>query len=142
MSARSKARKRALDVLYEADLRGVDPASTLAERIALADPPVNTYTVTLVEGVCAHAGRIDEILARFADGWTVARMPDVDRALLRVGVFELLWCADVPDAVVIDEAVELAKSLSTYESPRFVNGVLGRVVRERPDIESTLVGEE
>ena len=132
MSARSKARKRALDVLYEADVRGVDPVRTLAERIALADPPVNDYTVELVEGVCANTARIDEILTEFADGWTVARMPDVDRALLRVGVYELLWRADVPDAVVIDEAVELAKSLSTDESPRFVNGVLARVMRERP----------
>jgi N utilization substance protein B len=132
VSARSKARKRALDVLYEADVRGVDPVSTLAERVELSDPPVNDYTVELVEGVCANAGRIDEILTEVADGWTVARMPDVDRALLRIGVYELLWRADVPDAVVIDEAVELAKSLSTDESPRFVNGVLARVVRDRP----------
>ncbi len=132
MSARSKARKRALDVLYEADLRGVGPLSTLADRVVLADPPVNDYTVELVEGVTANAERIDEILAEFADGWTVDRMPDVDRALLRLSVFELLWQPDVPDAVVIDEAVELAKSLSTDESPRFVNGVLARIVRERP----------
>jgi N utilization substance protein B len=135
VSARSKARKRALDVLYEADVRGVDPVSTLAERISLADPPVNEYTVELVEGVFAHAARIDEILTDCADGWTVARMPDVDRAVLRIGVYELLWRADVPDAVVIDEAVELAKSLSTDESPRFVNGVLARVVRDRPPAE-------
>jgi transcription antitermination protein NusB len=132
VSARSKARKRALDVLYEADVRGVAPLSTLAERVVLADPPVNDYTVELVEGVTANAERIDEILAEFADGWTVDRMPDVDRALLRLGVYELLWQPDVPDAVVIDEAVELAKSLSTDESPRFVNGVLGRIVRDRP----------
>ena len=134
MAARSKARKRAVDILYEAGARGIDPAAVLAERQALGEPPVHEYTAELVRGIGAHAGRIDEILGSVADGWTVARMPDVDRALLRVGVFELLWCADVPDAVAIDEAVELAKALSTDSSPRFVNGVLGRVVRERPDI--------
>jgi N utilization substance protein B len=131
VSARSKARKRALDVLYESELRGVDAVATLAERIRLAEPPVNDYTVELVEGVQEHRPRIDEILAQYAEGWTVDRMPDVDRAVLRLGVYELLWREDVPDAVAIDEAVELAKTLSTDESPRFVNGVLGRVLKDR-----------
>ncbi|HEY2166665.1 MAG TPA: transcription antitermination factor NusB [Jatrophihabitantaceae bacterium] len=134
MAARTKARKRAVDILYEAGARGIDPLIALAERQSLAEPPVNEYTVELVQGISANAARIDEILGEVAQGWTVARMPDVDRALLRVAVFELLWRDDVPDAVAIDEAVELAKSLSTESSPRFVNGVLGRVVRERPDI--------
>ena len=132
MTARSKARKRALDVLYESDVRGVDALGTLATRIALADPPVHDYTVELIEGVQANRGRIDEILASYAEGWTIARMPDVDRAVLRLGVYELLWRDDVPDAVAIDEAVELAKSLSTDESPKFVNGVLARILRDRP----------
>ncbi|MBE7188081.1 transcription antitermination factor NusB [Jatrophihabitans endophyticus] len=132
MAARSKARKRALDVLYESDLRGVDALGTLADRLALADPPVNEYTVELVEGVQANRARIDEILADYAEGWTVARMPDVDRAVLRLGVYELLARDEVPAAVAIDEAVELAKSLSTDESPRFVNGVLARVLADRP----------
>jgi transcription antitermination protein NusB len=136
VAARSKARKRALDVLYEADVRGVDPLRTLADRVALAEPPVNDYTIELVEGVHAHQDRIDEILADYAEGWAVDRMPDVDRAVLRLGVFELLWRDDVPDAVAIDEAVELAKSLSTDESPRFVNGVLARVVRDRPAVDA------
>ena len=136
MTARSKARKRAVDVLYESDVRGSAPVSTLAERIRRADPPVSDYTVALIEGVAEHAERIDEILADYAEGWSVARMPAVDRAVLRVGVFELLWRPDVPEAVAIDEAVELAKSLSTDESPRFVNGVLGRILRDR----ATLVG--
>lgn len=135
MAARSKARKRALDVLYEADLRGTDALATLAQRVALADPPVNEYTIELVEGVQANRARIDSILADYAEGWSVARMPDVDRALLRLGVYELLWREDVPDAVVIDEAVELAKLLSTDESPRFVNGVLGRIIREAPAVD-------
>lgn len=134
MSARSKARKRALDVLYESELRDVDPVTTLAERIKLAEPPVNDYTIELVEGVHGHQQRIDEILAEYAEGWSVERMPDVDRAVLRLGVYELLWRPDVPDAVAIDEAVELAKSLSTDESPKFVNGVLGRVLRDKPEV--------
>ena len=114
-------------MLYESDVRGVDALGTLAQRVALADPPVNDYTIELVEGVHANHGRIDEILSEYAEGWTVARMPDVDRALLRLGVYELLWRDEVPNAVAIDEAVELAKSLSTDESPKFVNGVLGKV---------------
>jgi transcription antitermination protein NusB len=129
VAARSKARKRAVDLLYEADLRGADPVSTLAERIALADPPISDYTVQLVEGVTEHRQAIDELLSDYAEGWTLDRMPGVDRAVLRVGLYELLWSADVPDAVAIDEAVELAKLLSTDESPRFVNGLLGRVLR-------------
>ncbi len=131
MSARTKARKRAVDVLYESDLRTVPAVTTLAERLALGDPPVNPYTVELVEGIAANRSRIDEILDRYAEGWTVARMPGVDRAVLRLGVYELLWRPDVPDAVAIDEAVELVKSLSTDESPRFVNGILARVLRDR-----------
>jgi N utilization substance protein B len=132
MSARSKARKRALDVLYESDARGVAATTTLDERVTLADPPVNEFTVSLVEGVTANSARIDEILTDYADGWTIERMPGVDRAILRLGVYELLWRGeDVPSAVVIDEAVELAKTLSTDESPRFVNGVLARVLRDK-----------
>ncbi len=133
MAARSKARKRALDVLYESDVRSNDPLTTLAERVALAEPPVNDYTIELVEGVQGNRERIDAILSDYAEGWTVARMPDVDRAILRLGVYELLWRDEVPDAVAIDEAVELAKTLSTDESPRFVNGVLARVLRDRPE---------
>ncbi|HEY7010054.1 MAG TPA: transcription antitermination factor NusB [Jatrophihabitantaceae bacterium] len=134
MPARSKARKRAVDVLYESDLRGVDPLDTLRDRVALADPPVHAYTVELVEGTREHRAHIDDIVARYAEGWTIERMPGVDRAVLRLGVYELLYRDDVPDAVVIDEAVELAKSLSTDESPRFVNGVLARVLRDRASL--------
>ena len=121
-----------MDLLYESDVRDIDAVTTLAERVALADPPINDYTIELVEGVTAEKWRIDEILDECSEGWTVERMPDVDRAILRLGVFELLWRDDVPNAVAIDEAVELAKSLSTDESPRFVNGLLGRVARTKP----------
>jgi transcription antitermination protein NusB len=134
VSARSKARKRAVDLLYEADLRGADALATLAERVALGEPPVQEYAVELVEGVAAHRERIDQLLTDYAEGWTIERMPGVDRAVLRVGVYELLWRADVPDAVAIDEAVELAKTLSTDESPRFVNGILARVLRDQPTV--------
>ena len=128
MAARSKARKRAVDVLYESDVRGIDTLTTLRDRMALADPPVNDYTIDLVEGVREHRARIDEILAGYAEGWTIERMPGVDRAVLRLGVYELLWRDDVPDPVVIDEAVELAKTLSTDDSPAYVNGVLGAIL--------------
>jgi transcription antitermination factor NusB len=101
---------------------------------------VHDYTIELVEGVDAERRRIDAILGEYSEGWTVDRMPDVDRAILRLSVYELLWRADVPDAVAIDEAVELAKSLSTDESPRFVNGVLGRIMRDRPSVEAVSVG--
>jgi N utilization substance protein B len=117
-----------VDILYEADIRGIDPVSMLAERVGAPElPPVNDYTVTLVDGVASHRARIDEILAEHSEGWPLHRMPAVDRAVLRLGLYELLWSTDVPPAVVIDEAVELAKSLSTDDSPRFVNGVLGRI---------------
>jgi N utilization substance protein B len=132
MSARSKARKRALDVLFESEQRGVDVLDTLAGRIAAADPPVAEFTVELVEGVVAHRDRIDELLTTYSQGWSLDRMPAVDRAVLRLGTFELLWLDDVPDAVVVDQAVELARSLSTDDSPGFVNGVLGRLLDLKP----------
>ncbi|GGM71061.1 N utilization substance protein B [Longimycelium tulufanense] len=142
MGARSKARKRAVDVLYEADLRGVDPVSLLSERIGSPDvPPINDYTIALVEGVTAHRARIDQLITEHAEGWTLPRMPALDRAVLRLGLFELLWAADVPDAVAIDEAVELAKQLSTDDSPRFVNGVLGRIAGIAEHLRASLGSE-
>ena len=134
MGARSKARKRALDVLFEADQRGLDAVGVLAERVRRADPPVPEYAVEIVEGVTANAGRIDELLATYAQGWEVDRMPGVDRALLRLSTWELLYNDDVPDAVAIDEAVELARLLSTDESPAFVNGLLARLLAIKPSV--------
>jgi transcription antitermination protein NusB len=130
VAARSKARKRALDVLFEADLRGTDPLTTLADWMARDDPPVQQYAQSLVEGVVAHQERIDFVMSSYAQDWSLDRMPPVDRAVLRVALFELLWCDAIPDAVAIDEAVELAKSLSTDASPGFVNGLLSRVLRD------------
>ena len=129
MAARSKARKRAVDVLYEADLRGSDPLAVLRDRVADGNPPVPEPAVRLVEGVVEQQPRIDELISEHASGWSLERLPDVDRAILRMAVYELLWVDDVPDAVVIDEAVELAKALSTDDSPAYVNGVLGGIVR-------------
>ena len=134
MGARSKARKRALDVLYEAAQRDNDPITTLAARLALAEPPVPEYAVTLVEGVVAHRERIDELLTTYAEDWTLERMPPVDLAALRIGAYELLWCDDVPDAVAVAEAVALVASLSTEESAGFVNGLLGRLMQLKPSL--------
>jgi N utilization substance protein B len=134
MSARSKARKRALDILFEADQRGLDAARVLADRVSRADPPVAEYTVEIVEGVSAHRERIDELLSTYAQGWTLDRMPGVDRSLLRLSAWELLFNDEVPDAVAIDEAVELARSLSTDESPAFVNGLLARLLEVKPTV--------
>lgn len=128
MAARSKARKRALDILFEADQRRSDAASVLAERSRHADPPVPEYAAALVTGVCEHRARIDDLITSYAQGWQLDRMPAVDRALLRLAVFELLWRDDVPDPVVIDEAVRLAKELSTDESPGYVNGLLAKLL--------------
>jgi N utilization substance protein B len=127
MPARSRARRRALDILFESELQGLSLGATLSRRLAVADPPLNEYTVALVEGVIAHAVRIDELLSKYAEGWTLERMPAVDRNLLRMSVFELLYRDDVPNPVVINEAVELARELSTDDSPAFVNGLLARI---------------
>jgi len=134
MGARSKARKRALDVLYEAGQRGTDPLTTLRERLAQSDPPVPEYAATLVEGVVLHQERIDELLATYAEEWTLDRMPPVDLAALRIGAYELLWCPDVPDGVAVSEAVELVGSLSTDESAGFVNGLLARLLQLKPSL--------
>jgi len=134
VGARSKARKRALDVLYEADIRGTSALETAAERLAQANPPVPAYAVRLVEGVAAHRSRIDELMATYAQGWTLDRMPAVDRNIVRIGIYEVLYEPDVPDAVAIDEAVELAKNLSTDDSPGFVNGLLARVLQLKDTI--------
>jgi len=116
--------------LFEADLRGTDPLSTLADWIGRADPPVQQYAQGLVEGVVANRERIDSLVSQYAEDWSIDRMPPVDRAVLRVALYELLWCDSIPDAVAIDEAVELAKSLSTDASPGFINGLLSRVLRD------------
>ncbi|WP_433509919.1 transcription antitermination factor NusB [Nonomuraea sp. CA-143628] len=134
MSARGKARRRALDILFESELRGEDPLRILAERVERQDPPVNEYTSTIVEGVALHQARIDELITTYSEGWTLDRMPAVDRNLLRGGTYELLWMPGVPEGVVISEWVHLAGELSTDESPQFVNGLLARFKQLKPSI--------
>jgi N utilization substance protein B len=136
MSARSKARKRALDLLFESDVRGTDALVTLQAWTDRADPPVQDYARELVEGVVAHCARIDELISSYARDWPLDRMPPVDRTTLRLATYELLWRDDVPDAVAIDQAVELAKSLSTDDSPAFVNGILARVLADKATLQT------
>jgi len=131
MSARSKARKRALDLLFASELRGESPVEALDRAISEGGGPANEYTETLVRGVVAHLDAIDTAIAASSQGWSLARMPAVDRNVLRLGVFELLHVDDVPDAVAVTEAMNLVRELSTDESPAFVNGVLGAVLRSR-----------
>ena len=134
MAARSKARKRALDILFEAELRGLPTLGLLSERQSLGDVPVHPYAAELVRGVAAHSERIDELISWNLVDWTMERMPAVDRNILRIGVYELLWADDVPDGVAISEAVILAQDLSTDNSPTFVNGLLARIKAEKPTL--------
>lgn len=136
MAARSKARKRALDVLFEADQRQRPALEVLAERLKVpgTQAALPQYAADLVEGVVAHQAQIDELISTYARGWTLERMPAVDRAVLRLGAYEVLFRDDVPDAVAVDEAVELARALSTDDSPAFVNGLLGRLVELKPTL--------
>ena len=134
MAARTKARKRALDVLFESEARGVGAEEVLAERVALAEPPVHDYTVALVRGVAEHAARIDELIASYSQGWSLERMPAVDRNVLRLGIYEILYVDDVPDAVAVSEAMNLVRDLSTDDSPAFVNGLLGRLLSLKPSL--------
>jgi len=130
MTARRKARKRALDVLYQAELRNLPRDQALTSYLAgLAEPGAEylDYTRALVTGVAAHAERIDELISSYAEGWILERMPVIDRNLARIAVFELLYRDDVDSPVAITEAVDLAETLSTDDSPRFLNGLLGRI---------------
>jgi N utilization substance protein B len=136
LSARSKARKRALDLLFASEVRGRSAVDALDEALeeAVAEPggrPVADYTSELVHGVSEHRVRIDELLTTYSQGWTLDRMPSVDRNVLRLGVFEVLYVDSVPDAVAVSEAMNLVRQLSTDESPGFVNGVLGNIVRDK-----------
>ena len=136
MGARTKARKRALDLLFEAEQRGVDAADLLRERLAapVTDAPLSEFTADLVMGVVEHWGQVDELIATYSQGWTLQRMPAVDRAILRLGAYEVLYSDDVPEPVAISEWVGLATELSTDDSPRFVNGLLARLAEVKPTL--------
>jgi N utilization substance protein B len=147
VAARSKARKRALDILFEAELRGLPTLQLLSERQSVGDVPVQPYAAELVRGVATNRERIDELISWNLVDWTLERMPAVDRNILRIGVYELLWADGVPDGVAISEAVVLAQDLSTDNSASFVNGVLARIKADKPTLSldpeaSAFAGEE
>lgn len=131
MSARSKARKQALDLLYESDIRGADVLATLQLRDVPEEGPearpIREYTKELVNGVAANHRKIDELITTYAQGWDMDRLPAVDRNILRLGIFEILWATQVPTSVAIDESLALAKELSSDESSKYIHGVLGRI---------------
>ncbi|MEV0092804.1 transcription antitermination factor NusB [Streptomyces sp. NPDC050738] len=140
MAARNTARKRAFQILFEADQRGTSVQTVLADWIRHSrsgddrQPPVSEYTMELVEGYAQYADRIDDLISTYAVGWTLDRMPVVDRNIVRLGAYELVWVDGTPDAVVIDEAVQLAKEFSTDESPSFINGLLARFKDLKPSL--------
>ena len=131
MSARSKARKQSLDLLYEGDIRGQAPADLLALREVVEEGPdarpIREYTKELIGGIGENRRKIDELISTYAQGWDMDRLPAVDRNILRLGIYEILWCKDLADAVAIDEALNLAKELSTDDSATYIHGVLGRI---------------
>lgn len=136
---RHQARKRAVDLLFEAEVRGISAAEVVDTRAALAEAKpdiarLHPCTAAVARGVSEHAAHIDDLITAHLRGWTLDRLPAVDRAILRVSVWELLHAADVPEPVVVDEAVQLAKELSTDDSPGFVNGVLGQVMLVTPQL--------
>jgi N utilization substance protein B len=139
LGTRHKARNRAVDLLFEAEARGVSASELLADRLGMVGVtdsvnPINPYAVKLVEGVVAERQQIDGTIRDYLEEWTLDRLPAVDRAILRVAVWELFFALDVPPVVAVDEAVELAKKLSTDDSPGFVNGILGRIVEVAPQV--------
>ena len=131
MSARSKARKQTLDLLYESDIRSSDLLELLAARDIVEEGPdarpIRDYTKSLIEGIYAHKRKIDELIATYAQGWDMDRLPAVDRNILRLGIYEILWIEELEDSIVIDEALTLAKDLSTDDSAGYIHGVLGRI---------------
>ena len=133
MSARSKARKRALDFLYEADIKKVQASELFGARGA-AELSQEHYVLTLLSGVAEHINKIDELIITYAQGWDMDRMPPIDRNILRIAIYEILWAADIDLQVACDEAVELAKSISTDESSSYINGVLGRIIKLKDSI--------
>lgn len=131
MSARSKARKQSLDLLYESDIRGASALETLKLRDVKDEGPdlrpIREYTKLLVSGIDTNRRKIDELISTYAKGWDMDRLPAIDRNILRLGIYEILWCQEIPDGVAIDEALELAKTLSTDDSASYIHGVLGRI---------------
>jgi len=131
VSARSKARKQALDLLFETDIRGTNLVETLEARDIPAEGPdarpIRDYTRELINGVSDNRRKIDELITTYAQGWDMDRLPAVDRNILRLGIYEILWSTTVPTSVAIDEALDLARELSSDDSSKYIHGVLGRI---------------
>jgi N utilization substance protein B len=131
VSARRKARKRALDFLYEADIRGATALDLLAARPA-EELSQGDYVQELLVGVSEHLVKIDELITTYAQGWDMDRMPAIDRNILRIALFEILWLSQLDDDIAVSEAIEIATELSTDDSAKYINGVLGRIVILKP----------
>ena len=138
MSARSKARKQALDILFESDIRGSVALDILVSRDVVEEGPdarpIREYTREIISGVSEHRRKIDELIATYAQRWDMDRLPAVDRTILRIGIYEIIWASQLPDAVAIDEALTLAKELSTDESAGYIHGVLGKIASIKESI--------
>lgn len=138
MSTRSKARKHSLDILYEADIRKSNALTIIDSRITNSEeadlPLLREYTKELVSGVCEHKRKIDELIATYIQGWDLDRLAAVDRNILRIAIFELLWAEEIPDAVAIDQALIMARDLSTEESAGYIHGVLAKITSIKADL--------
>lgn len=138
MSARNKARKHTLDILYEADIRKINALAIIETRLNIGEaaelPPVRDYTKILVGGVLEHKRKIDELIATYIKGWDIDRLAAIDRNILRISIYEILWASEIPDAVAIDEALILAKNLSTQESAGYIHGVLAKITSIKSDL--------
>jgi len=138
VSARNKARKHTLDILYESDIRKIDALAIIETRLNIGEaaelPPVRDYTKILVGGVLEHKRKIDELIATYIKGWDIDRLAAIDRNILRISIYEILWASEIPDAVAIDEALILAKNLSTQESAGYIHGVLAKITSIKSDL--------
>ena len=138
MSARSKARKQTLDLLYEADIRGASAAELLTTRDIVEEGPdsrpIRDFTRELISGITANKRKIDELITTYAQGWDMDRLPAVDRNILRLGIYEIVWTPELAEGIAIDEALNLAKELSTEESAGYIHGVLGKISQIKESI--------
>ena len=134
MSTRSKARKVALDLLYEGDIRRSSASELLNRRVTELEYVIRDFTKELIDGVELHRRKIDELITTYSQGWDMDRMPVIDRNILRLAIYEVLWSESVPVSVAINEAIELAQTLSTEDSSKYINGVLSKVVEIKPDL--------
>lgn len=134
IGSRGRARRRALEILFEAEQRGTTPLEALQRRRDYTEQTINPYTAAIVDGVITHQEQIDELLAQYAHGWTMERMLGMDKSILRLGAWELLFNDDMPDGAAVNEAVNMAREYSNDDSPGYVNGVLGRLQELKPTL--------